>query len=172
MIVVDQSAPRLIPVHPLRGQGRRGRRLYRVTERLRFVSRRNRITWEAPEGYVTDFASVPWWAAPFIDPFEDAHALAAIAHDVGYAIGEPGRRALWDDCFLERMELDGVWPVRRRLMFGAVRLGGGGGYARAEAEWAESFAAADGAPCAPPFAREQGFFGRAHGPQALPSEPT
>jgi hypothetical protein len=113
-----------------------------------------------------------WWAAPFIDPFEDAHALAAIAHDVGYAIGEPGRRALWDDCFLERMELDGVWPVRRRLMFRAVRLGGGGGYARAEAEWAESFAAADGAPCAPPFAREQGFFGRAHGPQALPSDTT
>lgn len=91
-------------------------------------------------GYKTDFASLPWLARLFYNPF-DEYAEAAIIHDWLYAIGEPGKKREADLIFLRAMLDDGVSPVLARYFYVAVRFGtlfGNGGYAY-EAEWEEGF---------------------------------
>ena len=90
-----------------------------------------------PEGFVTDFASVPrlfWSIFPPLGPW----ALAAILHDWLYqTCGEFGKytRKQADEIFREAMEEiakhreDGepkAW--KRALLYRAVRLGGGKGW--------------------------------------------
>lgn len=81
---------------------------------------------EVPMGFVTDFASVPripvvWWMAG---------ALAqrpAVVHDYLYRTQKTSRK-LADAIFNEAMQVDGGKPVRRVLMYWAVRLFGRSAY--------------------------------------------
>lgn len=143
-------------------QAREGRVLAVLAREVHF---RTRFGWQrVPAGYVTDFASVPRFAAWRIHPL-DRHAWAALLHDWRYAVAQPGHKVIADEMFRERMELDGVWQPRRTLMYRAVKLGGGGGYARAPGWWeTQNFAdPLTGLPAPPPFAREAAFDGGEHG---------
>lgn len=73
-----------------------------------------------PAGYVTDFASVPWWAAWLI-PVIGEHAKAAVLHD--YLLDRTDRP--YDevnDIFAEALGVLGVSGLRYVLMTTAVRL--------------------------------------------------
>lgn len=98
---------------------RNGRGLGRLTEMFVYdVGRPNsgdRIV--VPVGYVTDFASVPWFARAFI-PTMGKHAKAAVLHD--FLIDE-GKRSI-KEChaiFDEAMKVCGVSDTRRFI----IRMG-------------------------------------------------
>lgn len=88
------------------------------------------------EKFKSDFASIPNFAHWFVNPF-GVHAEAAIVHDWLYAQAEPGKRKQADEIFYRAMARQNVDWLRRRIMFLAVRLGGGGAYARDD--WDTSF---------------------------------
>jgi len=75
-----------------------------------------------PEGFVTDFASVPriFWA--IISPV-DRHGKAAVIHDYCYATGIYNRKVS-DVIFLECLDVLGVEPWKQWCMYKAVRIGG------------------------------------------------
>ena len=75
-----------------------------------------------PEGFVTDFASVPrmFWA--IISPI-DKHAKAAVIHDYCYHQALYSRKVS-DLIFLEGLEVLGVKPWKQWCMYKAVRIGG------------------------------------------------
>jgi uncharacterized protein YceK len=70
-----------------------------------------------PRGFETDFASIPYAVSGIIDPMGD-NMEAAVIHDYLYAVGEPGQRD----------------PIRRKLMYETVRMGGAKNYG-APTEW-------------------------------------
>ena len=86
------------------------------------------ITIKIPAGFVTDFASVPralQWYAP---PKHPDYRIAAIVHDYLYRFGVVDRfvaDAIFRDLIARRR------PVRRWLMWTAVRAGGKSGYNKA-----------------------------------------
>jgi len=114
-------------------ENRQNRRVAAVADAFGFVanlSKRKKIAVLTPKGYVTDFASIPSFAAWIISPF-GKHAEAAVVHDWLYTLGKPGDRKgrlLADRTFKRALKLVGVGPLRRNLMFWCVRLGGKGGY--------------------------------------------
>lgn len=87
-----------------------------------------------PEGFVTDFASIPKAFQWLIHPF-GSHAPAAVLHDYLYAIGQKRARRYADLLFLYAMQESGVRPWRAWTMFVMVKLFGGGGYGLKE-DWA------------------------------------
>lgn len=166
-------APRRIPVAPLFDAAREGRPLYVVTQTIQL---RTALGWlRIPRGYVTDFGSIPGLASLLtllaLQPL-GRHAWAALAHDWGYAIGEPGLRAAFDRVFLDRMKLDGVNAFRRSAMHLAVRAGGEVGYRQAKSWWeTENFAdpeTGDYPRRPPPFARAEAFRGQRWGLRSDP----
>ena len=112
-----------------------------------------------PEGYITDFASIPA-AARFAFPPYGRHAKAAVLHDFLYSVGEDGHRAFADVIFRDAMTDLGVEGARRDIMYQAVHLFGSGGYGRADAEWKESWADwREGVRKPAPYAREAFYQG-------------
>ena len=85
------------------------------------------------KGFRTDFASIPGGAQSFISPF-GAHAEAAVIHDFMYAVGEEGGRDQADKVFYTQLRESRVGALRSRIMYEAVRRGGGGAYGR-QGEW-------------------------------------
>jgi len=82
-----------------------------------------------PYNFVTDFASIPWWARWLISPF-GRHAKAAVIHDWLYALA-PSRdrdRRWCDDVFRDAMLELGVHPLLAAVMWAAVRVGGARNY--------------------------------------------
>jgi hypothetical protein len=82
-----------------------------------------------PANFPTDFASIPriFWRVigpPVGYGSDAAYGKAAVIHDFLYA--NPGSRSRkdCDDIFLEAMTDLGVSPLRRRLMYAAVRCCG------------------------------------------------
>ena len=76
-----------------------------------------------PEGFKTDFSSVP--RLPLVyDLFGDTAHPAAVVHDFLYSTGELPRE-MADRVLLEAMAAEGVPAWRRLPMFWAVRLFGG-----------------------------------------------
>lgn len=76
-----------------------------------------------PEGFITDFASIPrpLWA---ILPRDGSYQPAAILHDWLYS--QPDfPRWIADRIFLEAMKACGTWRAVRFTIFAAVRLFGG-----------------------------------------------
>jgi len=74
-----------------------------------------------PAGFDTDLASIPRLFQSLV-PKVDRHMLPAIVHD--YLCRLPDfKRKLADQIFLEAMRLKQVNPIRRRLMYWAVRIG-------------------------------------------------
>nr|WP_070960936.1 DUF1353 domain-containing protein [Hyphomonas sp. Mor2] len=92
-----------------------------------------------PEGYVTDFASIPGALRVFVSPF-GRHAKAAVLHDWLYAVGEPKKKRFADILFRRAMKELGVPFFSRSFMFLAVRLFGGKAYKSADLEWQHSWA--------------------------------
>ena len=86
-----------------------------------------------PKGFETDFASIPYLASGIIDPMGD-NMEAAVIHDYLYAVGEPGQREKADTILLDALEQHHVDPLRRKLMYETVRLGGAKNYG-APTEW-------------------------------------
>lgn len=85
-----------------------------------------------PKGFITDFASVPW-PASMLFPKDGDHNQAAVLHDWLYSMLGilPDRTYIRIDCdkiFLEAMVVLGVNKFKRRVMYRAVRLGGGFGW--------------------------------------------
>lgn len=92
-----------------------------------------------PEGYVTDFASIPSLMRAVIQPF-GRHAKAAVLHDWLYVVGEPKQRGFADAIFRQAMKELGVPFFTRSVMYISVRLFGGKPYKYAEEEWRWSWA--------------------------------
>lgn len=101
----------------------------------------NRDQFLVPKGFTTDFASIPR-AFHTLIPKNGRHDAAAIVHDYLYQVSprvpaKPPLRSMVrvsrkdaDGVFLRIMKELGVNPVRRWLMYRAVRLFGGGPWAR------------------------------------------
>jgi hypothetical protein len=174
-LLVDGPSPEVLPAFLLPGRERSLRPLAVLEQEIRM---RTRFGWiRIPRGYVTDFASIPVWATVVtgfrLQPL-GRWAWAALAHDMGYAVGQPGYRAMFDEILRERMAIDQVSPAARAIISRAVRLGGQGGYDAAPGWWnTENFADPDGGayPVRPPFAREAAFVGREWGMRQRPDWP-
>lgn len=82
---------------------------------------------DIPQGFVTDFASVPRLLWALIPP-TGKYGKAAVIHDFMYTYAI-GSKALADYVFLEAMTVLQVGKVKRELMYQAVRLFGRGAYA-------------------------------------------
>ncbi len=114
-------------------ENRENRRVAALAATFGFVanlSRRRKIAVAVPQGYVTDFASIPGFAQWMISPF-GKHSEAAVVHDWLYTLGDKkdrkGRR-LADLTFKRALKIVGVGWFRRNIMYLAVRIGGGSGY--------------------------------------------
>lgn len=83
----------------------------------------------ASEGFVSDLASVPWWARWAI-PVIDDHILPSIMHDWCYR----EKSARWvrkiqsDKLFLKGMKIFAVASWRRHVMWIGVKYGGQSSY--------------------------------------------
>lgn len=77
---------------------------------------------KVPQGFVTNFASVPRIFWPLISPI-DEHGKAAVIHDYCYSTGIYSKRRS-DDIFLEAMEVLEVRKWKRFCIYWAVRLFG------------------------------------------------
>src|SRR3990167_2021712 len=75
-----------------------------------------------PKSFLTDFASVPWPASMLI-PKSGLYNQAAVLHDFLYATQTRSQKEA-DKIFLEAMKILGVNPIKRWLMYRAVRLWG------------------------------------------------
>jgi hypothetical protein len=102
--------------------------------------------YRVPRGYITDYASVPWYSRYAGFSEFGPHKFAALIHDWLYSVGEgkggPNERALRrkaDDIFLYGLEKSGMGLVQRRAMYRAVRTGGAKSYGAPE-EWDSRFA--------------------------------
>lgn len=79
-----------------------------------------------PEGFETDFASVPRIPLAYLLAGDCAHE-AAVIHDYLYRTGKADRKTA-DEIFLEAMEAQGIPVWRRYGMYWAIRLFGGSSY--------------------------------------------
>jgi hypothetical protein len=81
-------------------------------------------TLTAPSGFISDGASIPrlLWVWPG-HPLEGEFLRASVLHDWMYRTGEASR-AQADRLFFEALQADGVSPVRARVMYAGVRVGG------------------------------------------------
>lgn len=97
---------------------------WRLTSSLRYYSAVLDRVIVVPEGFVTDFASVP--RLPFIYWFAgDTARKAAVIHDWLYRINtEKVTRAQADAVFAEAIRALGYWPAREWFMWAGVRVGG------------------------------------------------
>lgn len=73
-------------------------------------------------GFITDFASSPWWAWSIVPP-TGRYSPAAVIHDNIYRHKKFSRK-LCDKIFLQMMVDLNVKKWRRNLMYGFVRVGG------------------------------------------------
>lgn len=103
-----------------------GRGRWRLRAPLVYLSGVAKRQITVPEGFETDFASVPRLPVAYWLTGGTANS-AAIMHDYLYATGELPRK-LADQVLLEAMEVTGVPWWRRQAMYWAVRLFGGGRY--------------------------------------------
>lgn len=83
------------------------------------------VEFEVPAGFQTDLASIPRGFRSII-PQVGKHLQPAIAHDFSYDGNTDLSKADADLLFLEGMKSTGVWWLRRRIMYAAVRVGGKG----------------------------------------------
>jgi hypothetical protein len=109
------------------------RRVAVITEDYYYCYPLTRQVIRVPRGFETDFASIPVWASAVFNPIGD-DAEAAVVHDWLYAVGEPGQRDQADAIFLYDLQQSHVPALQRKLMYEAVRAGGGSVYG-SPGEW-------------------------------------
>ena len=100
--------------------GRRARLLQPFRVRLRELGER---VIEVPQGFETDFASVPRFFWRVVPPW-GRYSPAAVVHDYLYCAGKV-TRAEADRAFLTIMQRLGVPAWKRSIMYWAVRWFGG-----------------------------------------------
>lgn len=93
---------------------------------------------QVPGGFVADGASVPRAAWPFMPP-DGLHRAAALAHDYLYACQgiTPHARYTRHECdvvFYNLMREAGIGSWRAGVAYRAVRMGGGGPWARSSGQ--------------------------------------
>jgi len=108
-----------------------GRQVFRLVRQLHFHTRVFAVS--VPSGFETDFASIPrfFWR---LEPPVGRSCRAAVVHDYLYRSGLASR---WmaDAVWREGMRELGVHPVKRWVMWAAVRLFGRANYRKmAEAD--------------------------------------
>lgn len=81
-----------------------------------------------PDGFVTDFASVPRIFWRIIPPWGE-YSPAAVVHDYLYLVGTL-KRGVVDKIFLQIMTQLGVSLWKRQVMYIAVRIAGSRGWNR------------------------------------------
>lgn len=84
-----------------------------------------------PDGFMTDFASIPWIFRWWQTGFEGPQRVAAYFHDFMYSGTSEYSRKLSDQVFRDVMKLIGRGPrrfVQRWLMWAALRVGGWAAY--------------------------------------------
>ena len=82
-----------------------------------------------PAGFITDLASVPWFARWYVSR-DGNHTRAAVIHDYLYARSSEASfpdisRRTADRVFLEALRVCGLRPTLARVLYSAVRIGGG-----------------------------------------------
>jgi hypothetical protein len=96
-----------------------------LTLPLGFVDRRGRL-WEAPADFVSDLASVPWFAR-WLVPRAGRHNRAAVIHDWLFHLRELRQLEIsrWevDSIMNQAMKADKVRPTRRWLIRMALFAG-------------------------------------------------
>jgi len=95
---------------------------------MRYVTSSGDVIY-VPAGFVTDFASVPWFFRRLIPPATGRYRRAASLHDYIYretTLDIP--RGVGDEIFLEAMIADGVPEWQRTTMYHAVDKFGGSSY--------------------------------------------
>jgi hypothetical protein len=101
---------------------KQGRQLWMVMADFSYQSDVAGITITVPQGYVTDFASVP--RIPFVyDSLGDIAQRPAVIHDFLYSTS-PVARSVADQVLLEAMELTEIPWAKRKLIYLGVRVGG------------------------------------------------
>lgn len=114
--------------------------LYILADKARYCDRITGIVIEVPKGFVTDFASIPWWATVF-QKRDVLVGDAAVIHDWLYAVGIsevnidnkkiPGRD--FADLIFRNYLLElGVKEWKANAMYKAVRKGGIDAYSKCE----------------------------------------
>lgn len=112
------SEPNALPT----GESHWGRRVYRLATPMFVFDQPGRLAYTVPEGFRTDFATIPWPLCYLIRP-RGRWATAAVLHDYLYSLpGYPRRVA--DAWFLAAMRAQGVTLPVRLVFFLAVRLAG------------------------------------------------
>lgn len=98
-----------------------------LRESFRYIDDEKQIVVVVPEGFITDFASVPraFWNIALPDDYE--YSAAAIVHDRLYETHER-TRAEADAIFYDAMEVNGTPRWKRWVMWSAVRSFGGSAY--------------------------------------------
>jgi len=107
-------------------------KFWRLTDSLGFYTSDLERTIVAPEGFLTDFASIPRFAWPIIGHPTGAYGTAAVIHDWLYSLSTddppPMKRRKCDQIFLDGMQVLGVSWWKRTTMYSIVRLFGNGGW--------------------------------------------
>ena len=114
-------------VAELTGRLKQGRPVWRLYRALVYITATGEDL-TVPEGFETDYASVPraFWR---LAPPGGLYAAAATLHDYLY-VNRIGERKAADDLFLEAMEAAGVgWP-QRSIIYRAVRMFGWKGWGK------------------------------------------
>ena len=109
--------------------GRRVKLLRPFRVRLRELGER---VIEVPQGFETDFASVPRFFWRIVPPW-GRYSPAAVVHDYLYSTGKVSREDA-DRAFLTLMQRLGVPAWKRSIMYWAVRWFGGPAYSQKESE--------------------------------------
>lgn len=81
------------------------------------------VTYVIPEGFMTDFSSVPRVFRWLISPVGQPHQLAGVVHDFLYSSGAVTRKQA-DAAFKAAAAAAGSPRLRAALMYRAIRLGG------------------------------------------------
>lgn len=106
---------------------------WELTDPLVYWSKRLRRFVRVPRGFRTNLASIPKVLRGFFSTY-GRHSKAAVLHDYLYAAheasGRPVTRREADDVFRDAMEILGVPALRKNAYHLAVRMFGGGAWAR------------------------------------------
>ncbi len=78
---------------------------------------------EIPEGFRTDYASIPRFLLPFFIKYQKAYKKSAVIHDWLYW-QQKYSRATADKIFYDAMYLGDIPKYKRKLMYWAVRVFG------------------------------------------------
>ena len=79
---------------------------------------------EIPTGFISDFASIPFFMRPFISPTHAKISRPAWLHDFCYATNYRASRRINDDLLLQGMAVEGAGRVLREVVYTGVRVGG------------------------------------------------